>query len=239
MKKTSALPPLLLALALSLTALPSRADTMAQALAAYEAGDRKTAAQLFQGLSAKQLPLADYNLAMMHLRAELPKPQPQKARRLLERAAAHGLVRAELALGQFYEMGLQSKTGKSDLMRANRWYARAAERGSVDAQVALATALYLGRGIAKDEAQAAQWFRAAANGGDVGAQYLLASMYEAGLGLAQDLRLARYWYEMAANSGDEAAPFKLKELDARLGSAPSSVLPETSEAAEASVKAPL
>ncbi|RQO54356.1 sel1 repeat family protein [Paucibacter sp. KBW04] len=234
MKKTAALSPLLLALCISLMAMtPSRADTMAQALAAYEAGDSKTAAQLFQGLSAQQLPLADYNLAMMHLRAELPQPEPQKARRLLERAAAHRLVRAELALGQFYEMGLQSKTGKSDLAQANRWYARAAEHGSVDAQVALATAFYLGRGIAKNEVQAAHWFRAAANGGDVGAQYLLASMYETGLGLAPDLRLARYWYEIAAANGDEAAPFKLKEVDARLGSV---AAPQTGEDA---VKAPL
>lgn len=239
MEKTSALPPLLLALALSLTALPSRADTMAQALAAYEAGDNKRAAQLFRGLSAQQLPLADYNLAMMHLRAELPQPEPRKANRLLKRAAAHGLVRAELALGQFYEMGLQSSAGKSDLAQANRWYASAAEHGSVDAQVALATAFYLGRGVAKDEAQAAKWFRAAANGGDVGAQYLMASMYETGLGLAPDLRLARYWYDVAARNGDEAAPFKLKEMDARLGSTAPPETSETNESAEASVKAPL
>ncbi|MBB4842991.1 TPR repeat protein [Paucibacter oligotrophus] len=216
MKRTPALSPLLLALCLGLmAATPGHADPMAQALAAYEAGDSKTAARLFQGLSARQLPLADYNLAMLHLRAELPRPEPRKARLLLERAAAHGLVRAELALGQFYEMGLQSSAGKSDLQQANRWYARAAEHGSIDAQVALATAFYLGRGVAKDEAQAAQWFRAAANGGDVGAQYLLASMYETGLGQAPDLRLARYWYGIAASNGDEAAPFKLQELETR------------------------
>ena len=141
-------------------------DAMDAALAAYEAGDLKTAAKGFGALSAKRQPLADYNLAMMHLRGELPRPDPQIARRLLERAAAAKLVRAELALGQLYEQGV---LGKPDLAKANQWYERAAAHGSADAQVALATAFYLGRGAARDMSRAAHWFREAAKGGDVGA----------------------------------------------------------------------
>ncbi|MCV2356824.1 sel1 repeat family protein [Paucibacter sp. B2R-40] len=187
------------------------------AVEAYESGDLKTAARGFTALSAQREPLGDYNLAMMHLRAELPKPNPREAKRLLERAAAKGLVRAELALGQLYEQGV---LGKPELAKSTVWYARAAEHGSVDAQVALATAYYLGRGAALDMKQAAHWFREAANAGDVGAQYLLASMYETGLGLPADLRLARYWYDIAARNGDEAAPSKLIELDRRLALEP-------------------
>jgi len=192
-------------------------DKLAAAVAASEAGDLKTAAAGFAALSAQHNPLGDFNLAMMHIRAEVPKPNGRLAKRLLERAAAKDFVLAELALGQLYEQGL---LGKRDLVRANSWYVRAAEHGNTDAQVAIGTAFYLGRGAAKDMVQAARWFREAANGGDVGAQYLLASMYESGLGLTVDLRLARYWYDIAARNGDEAAPTKVKELDRRLAEGP-------------------
>jgi uncharacterized protein len=104
-----------------------------------------------------------------------------------------------------------------NLVEANRWYLRAAQAGSVDGQVAIATAYYLGRGAAKDAAQAAHWYRIAAQGGDIGAMYLIASMFEAGEGVERDLKEARYWYSVAARNGDEAAPSKVIELDARLG----------------------
>ena len=110
------LPPLLLALAL---AGPAHADTpLEAALAAYERGDLPRAAQGFAALSRQGLPLADYNLAMMHIRAELAKPDLAEAKRLLERAAARKLVRAQLALGQWHEQGLQ---GKPDLPTSVRW----------------------------------------------------------------------------------------------------------------------
>lgn len=196
---------------------PVHANTLDQALAAYERGELETAAKGFTELSRQGLPLGDYNLAMMHIRSELPLPDLPEAKRLLERAAAQRLVRAQLALGQWHEQGLQ---GKADLRAAAHWYGLAAASGSVDGQVQLATAYYLGRGLAKNMAQAAHWYREAAKGGDVGAQYLIASMYEKGLGVSADLRLARYWYDIAARNGDEAAPAKLKELDQRLAAKP-------------------
>ena len=91
-------------------------DAMERALNAYASGDLKAAARGFTALSARQLPLADYNLAMMHLRGELPRPSPREARRLLERAAAQGFVSAEFALGQLHEQGV---LGKPDLRLAS------------------------------------------------------------------------------------------------------------------------
>ncbi len=198
--------------AASTSALPRQ--TLADALDAYERGDLRAAERQFRALSRQGVALGDYNLAMMHLRGELPRPDKRVARQLLERAAARGLVRAELALGQFHEQG--EATGVPDLVQAQQWYLKAAAHGSVDAQVAVGTAFYLGRGAALDMAEAARWYREAANGGDVGAQYLMASMYESGLGVARDLRLARYWYEAAARNGDVAAAAKVKAVDAAL-----------------------
>jgi TPR repeat protein len=187
---------------------------MEQATSAYAAGDLAQAQAAFQQLARSGHTLAQFNLAMMHVRGEVPQPDLQEARRLLEQASTDDASwRSPLALGQMHEQGL---LGAPDLPQAMRWYRLAAERGSVDGQVALATAYYLGRGLGRDLAQAAHWYREAAKGGDVGAQYLIASMYEHGDGVAQDLRLARYWYEAAARNGDEAAPGKLKELDGRM-----------------------
>jgi TPR repeat protein len=156
----------------------------------------------------------------MHLRGELAGPSVPRAIELLERSAAAGFVTAAFALGQLYDSGRADvATGRPDPAAALRWYRQAAEAGSVDGQVEVATAYYLGRGVAADPAQALAWYRRAATGGDVGAQYLVASMYETGLGVRPDLRLARYWYATAAAQGDSAAALKARALD-EAGSAP-------------------
>ena len=184
------------------------------AVIAYESGRHAQAQKAFEALSRRGVPAADYNLAVMHLRRELPHASAARAEALLTRAARGGFVTAQLMLAKALE---NSDFGRRDLTLAHQWYEVAAESGSVEAQVAMGTAYYLGRGRSQDPLRAAQWFREAAKGGDVGAMYLLASMYEQGDGLDRDLRLARYWYELAARGGDEAAPGKLKELDARSG----------------------
>ena len=184
----------------------------------YESGRLDAAGAAFDSLSRRGVPAAQYNLAVMHLRAELPQPDPARALALLTQAAEGGFVTAQFMLGQGWENG---QFGRSDLAAALVWYEIAAIAGSADAQVAMGTAYYLGRGVARKPAEAARWYREAANAGDVGAQYLLASMYEQGDGVALDVRLARYWYDIAARNGDAAAPGKVRELDARRA-APSS-----------------
>jgi TPR repeat protein len=188
-----------------------------RAVQAYVAGRLASARAAFASLARRQVPAAEYNLAVMHLRGEMPAPSRAAARRLLEHAAGAGFVTAQLMLAQGLESG---DLGPRDLATAHRWYAAAAERGNVEAQLAMGTAHYLGRGAPKDPARAVHWFREAAKGGDVGAMYLLASMYEQGDGVERDLRLARYWYDMAARAGDPAAPGKLQQIDALLGAAP-------------------
>lgn len=187
------------------------------AVLAYESGRMAPARAAFESLARRQVPAAQYNLAVMHLRSEVPEPDLALAQALLTRAASGGFVTAALALAQGLENG---DLGARHLPLAHRWYEVAADGGSVEAQVAMGTAHYLGRGLPKDPARAVHWFREAAKGGDVGAMYLLASMYEQGDGVERDLRLARYWYDIAARNGDEAAPGKVRELDARLAPPP-------------------
>ena len=203
------------ALAQQPTQRPAPQSQLDAAVIDYESGRLDAARQAFEALSRRGLPAADYNLAVMHLKAEMPQPSLQRAEHLLTRSARGGFVTAQLMLGRALENG---DFGRRDLQLAHQWYEVAAESGSVEAQVAMGTAHYLGRGRAKDPARAAHWFREGAKGGDVGAMYLLASMHEQGDGVERNLRLARYWYDIAARYGDEAAPAKVKELDARLAS---------------------
>jgi uncharacterized protein len=186
------------------------------ALRAYESGQFSAAQRQFAALAKKGLPVAQFNLAMMHLRDEINPAKAKsnrEAERLLLAAAGKGFVRAEHALAQFYDLGLG---GKQDLARSFKWTALAAEHGHPEAQIDYATAFYLGRGTAMNKAEAAKWFRVVAQSGDEGAQYLLASMYETGDGVAQDLRLALYWYQIAAQNGDLAARYKAAEVEKKL-----------------------
>lgn len=220
--------PLRRALVFLLTALACGSATLAQdaglqrALDAYAAGRFGEARRGFETLARDGVAVARFNLAVMHLRGELPNASAARARELLEQAARQGFVTAMFTLGQGWEggqFGRVAPSGSTALAEALVWYERAAEGGSADAQVATATGYYLGRGVKQDRAAAARWYREAAKAGDVGAQYLVAAMYEAGDGLPQDLRLARYWYDVAAKNGDIAAPGKVREIDARLGGA--------------------
>src|SRR5688572_29633018 len=122
-------------------------QTLQDAANAYERGDLAAAREAMIRLSGAGVPAADYNLAVMHLRGDMPHPSVPEALRLMRRAADHGFVTAMFGLGRLYEDG---EVVPTDLAQAHRWYLRAAEAGSVDAQVAVATAHYLGRGAPKD-----------------------------------------------------------------------------------------
>jgi uncharacterized protein len=201
---------------LSLFSGVARADaSLPAAVAAYQRGELTQARSAFIELSVKGVPAADYNLAVMHLKREMPAASDREALRLMRRAADAGFVTAMVGLAELHELGQAGL--KVDLMQSVLWHRRAAEAGSVDAQVALATAHYLGRGAPKDIVTAARWYRVAAQSGDVGAMYLVASLYESGEGVERDLGEARYWYAAAARSGEPGAELKVKELDAKLG----------------------
>ena len=205
----------LLAFATASAAAQSPLDA---AVAAYQRGDLTQARSAFLQLSTQGVPAADYNLAVMHLKREMPAASDREALRLMTRAAEAGFVTAMVGLAELHELGRAGL--KVDLAQSVLWSRRAAEAGSVDAQVDVATAHYLGRGAAKDVALAARWYRMAAQRGDVGAMFIVASFYETGEGLERDLAEARYWYAAAARSGEPGADLKVKELDAKLVAKP-------------------
>lgn len=190
---------------------PSAAEQklMQAATAAYDKRRYAAAAKHFDALIVKNNPWAMFNKAAMIVQGEAKAKDPFTAQNLLKRAVSLGYIPALLPLAQTYEHGF----GEKSLSTAVSLYGKAAEAGSLDAQIEYATALYLGRGIAKNEADSAKWYLEAAKQGSIDAQYMVATLYENGYGVNQDLRIAKYWYNAAAKQGDRAASEKLKTLD--------------------------
>jgi localization factor PodJL len=86
--------------------------------------------------------------------------------------------------------------------------------GQPAAQYELATRLFEGRGLPKDQAAAARWFERAASLGVAPAQYRLGSMYEKGIGVTPDPAAAKRWYLKAAEAGNARAAHNLAVMSA-------------------------
>ena len=85
------------------------------------------------------------------------------------------------------------------------------------AQYELATRLFEGRGLPKDQPAAARWFERAASRGLAPAQYRLGSMYEKGIGVTPDPAAAKRWYLKAAEAGNARAAHNLAVMDTDSG----------------------
>jgi localization factor PodJL len=95
-----------------------------------------------------------------------------------------------------------------------------------NAQYELATRLFDGRELPKDQPAAAHWFECAASAGLAPAAYRLGSMYEKGIGVARDAATAKAWYLKAAEAGNARAAHNLAVMNAE----PSEGAPNYSEA---------
>lgn len=95
---------------------------------------------------------------------------------------------------------------------AAMFYKRAAELGHVRAQCSYGKCLYLGSGVAKDEAEAFRQFTNAAQAGLDIAQYNLGVMFLKGVYVTKDLNEAKRYFKLAAESGHAEAAKILKKM---------------------------
>ena len=87
-----------------------------------------------------------------------------------------------------------------------------AEKGNSSAQYRLGLMYFLGRGVARDDAETVKWYRLAAEQGNAKAQLGLGLMYENGAGVSQDYAEAAKYYTLAADQGDARAQFSLGRM---------------------------
>jgi|GEM_PF-1194189 len=122
----------------------------------------------------------------------------KKAEELATPLAQKNYAAAQLVLGL-----IKSKAGQVE--ESITWYQKAALGGNAIAQNNLARAYYLGRGVAKNDAEAVKWWKLAADQGNASAQNNLSVMYGHGRGVPKDQTLAAQLCLKAAEQGEGSA----------------------------------
>jgi len=106
----------------------------------------------------------------------------------------------------------QAAEAEAAYRQALALYREAGEQKDAYAQGMVGYLYRVGKGTAKNPAEATKWFRLAAEQGSATAQVNLAFMLERGLGMEKNLGEAVAWYRKAAAQGDGDAQKELQRL---------------------------
>ncbi len=149
------------ALLLLLAGAPSvSAQTLEEAVAAYERGDYATAYLGFRHLAEQGDAGAKFRLGIMYKYSEGVPRDRTEAAKWFRRAAERGHSLAQLHLGYHYEFGWGVR---KDYAEAVRWQRRAAEQGLGAAQFNLGTMYKEGLGVPRNLERSYIWFSIAAS----------------------------------------------------------------------------
>lgn len=193
----------------------ARAD-MKAGIAAYRAGDYKTALAEFSALAEAGDPNAQFSLAVLYLSGRGVERDVVKALDLHRKAADQGLVAAEHGLGVFYYQGMGVK---QDYAEALKWFGRAAAKGFAESEFNLGVMYFNSEGVRRDEIEVVKWISLAAARKFAPAQYRLGRMYEAGVIFATNPDAALHWYRQAEANGSRQAAAARARLVKSLGAA--------------------
>jgi len=201
------------ALALSLPALPAKADFLV-GIVAYERGDYATALAELSAPDTRDVPEAKFYLGRMYLFGSGVAADPQRGIALLREAAEGGVLDAAVSLAQAYDLG---RAVPRDRLEGYRYWLIAAELGHAKAMLEVGLRLESGETPSgADPEAAAVWYAKAAEAGETVANAYLGELYEAGSGVPQDLAEAERLYRLAAGKGsymamDNLARFLLEQ----------------------------
>ena len=157
--------------------------------------------------------VAQTALGMMYCYGQCVTPNLTEGHRLLQEAAAKGVVSAQYALAEMYERGECGK--QKDLAEALKWFHKAAEQGDPTAQCKLGEIYFSGDRTPKDPTEGVKWFRKAAEQGDPEGQYNLGGLFADGQGVTKDEKEAVSWFRKAAEQGHSIAQMTLGEMYAK------------------------
>jgi uncharacterized protein len=134
---------------------------------------------------------------------------PAEARKLFERAAKGGNVRA---VGNLAALPGGGGT-PSDPVEARALLSKAAEANSAEAQFELGLMMAEGTGGAKDDVAARALFEKAAAQGNADAMLWMGAFAQIGRGGPPDASVAKTYYQKAAALGNEEAKVRLKRME--------------------------
>jgi TPR repeat protein len=135
------------------------------------------------------------------------------ARQYIEKAAFLGFAKAQLKMGQAYEL---SQLGCDFAPALSlHYYALAAQQGQAEAALGVSRWFLFGyeKQFPKNEKLAFQYGEAAADAGLPTGEFAMGYYYEIGIHVPKDLRQARMWYERAAEHGNKDSVRRLEELE--------------------------
>lgn len=156
------------------TAGPVLSQTVADGIAAAQAGDPAAAIAIFRPLAEAGDPVAQYWLAESYWGGWWGGVEDLAARALWHgRAAAQGHAPSMVELGHMHALGHHLP---QDDAAAARLYAQAARLGNADALHALGNAYAAGTGVPQDAANAHSLWRQAADRGHEGARLALCAV---------------------------------------------------------------
>lgn len=151
---------------------PPDPKTFDEGVKAYDAGDYKTAFQIFRSIADTDL-AAMRNVALMLRKGEGVEKDPAEARMWMTQAARAGLATAQADLG---EMLLNGEGGPPDPTAALPWLQLAAAANHPIAQFELGEMYEAGQVVPQDIKQAKQYYAAAATAGVIAARDRLAAL---------------------------------------------------------------
>ena len=132
--------------------------------------DRRAAFEWFEKAAGQGSVEALYELSVCYERGEGTPSFPEKARKLLEQAAASGYMPAQYDFGMLYLYGKTSMAGEKEFPKdetlAVKWLLKAAEQGDSLAQYQLGECYEEGMGVEANEEQAIAWYEKSAERGN-------------------------------------------------------------------------
>lgn len=175
---------------------------MKSGIAAYKAGDFKTAHSAFAKEAAKGNAIAQFNLAVLYLTGRGVARDIPKSVEWHLKAAAQGVPAAEHGLGVIYYQGLAVE---QDYTQALKWFRRAAARGFAESEFNIGVMYFNRQGVKRDDIEVVKWVTLAAARKFTPAEHRLGQMYEKGVIFVKDLQAALHWYGLAAAQGHKGA----------------------------------
>ncbi|MFT5486483.1 MAG: hypothetical protein ACI9JL_001377 [Paracoccaceae bacterium] len=171
-------------------------------VAAYRAGDYKTALRAFTKLAEAGNANAQFNLAVLYLSGRGVKRDVAKAVDWHRKAARQRLTSAQHGLGVFYYQGMGVKR---DYAEALKWFRRAAAKGFAESEFNIGVMYFNRQGVKRDDVEVVKWVTLAAARKFPPAQYRMGQMYEQGVIFIEDRQAALHWYRLAEANGSKKA----------------------------------
>ena len=189
----------LIAAMFSGTAHAVTSETLQDAQAAIQAGDKVRALGIYTLLAQEGNAKAEYNLGQMYISGDGVPQDVDEAQNWYRRSAEHGYSEAQYTLGALHFRQVVALKSHEE---AVGWYRKAAEQGHARSQLNLGDLYFKGEVVQQDVPTALEWYRKAAVQGNGEAQHHLGVIYANGEGVTKDPVTGFMWLTLAADNAE-------------------------------------